>query len=121
MILEKSIISWRNGRLAKTVDNPSYSVWIPPPPFPFGRKLRRVCLWNTNAPGSNKAQIGYSYYKSQGHKFIDISVIWKGFISWVCMPDLYALSLNLLRIKSCGQGYFMLSTHRQTGHKLDAP
>ena len=31
----------------------------------------------------------------QGHKVIDLSVIWKGYISWVYMPSLKSLSLSL--------------------------
>ena len=44
----------------------------------------KVCLWNTGyAPSGNKVK--KSYYKlqglSQGHKVIDLGVIWKGVIS----------------------------------------
>ena len=39
--------------------------------------------------------------KGQGHKVIILGVIWKGFISWVCMP---LWRLYFLRFQSYGQG-----------------
>ena len=32
--------------------------------------------------------------QSQGHKIIDLGVILKGLISWVCMPNMMSLSLK---------------------------
>ena len=61
-----------------------------------------MCLWNTNAPSGNIVQIGYFKFKGhgQGHKVIDLGDIWKGFISWVWMPNMK----YLLWFKSYDQG-----------------
>ena len=40
-------------------------------------------LWNMNAHGGNKIQIGYFKYKD--HKL-------KRFINWVCVPNMQTLS-----------------------------
>ena len=58
------------------------------------RKLRCVCeiLHDLYAPGGNKGQ-------SQGHKVIDLDVIWKGIISGVCMPNLKSLSLAFQKLE----------------------
>ena len=60
----------------------------------------KMCLWNMNGPGGNKVQICYFYYKSQGqgYKVIDPGVIWKDFISWVCMPNMKSLSLTVQKL-----------------------
>ena len=61
----------------------------------------KVCLWNTGyAPSDNKVK--KSYYKlqgrSQGHKVIDLGVIWKGVFSGVCMPSMKSLSLTVKKL-----------------------
>ena len=47
-------------------------------------------------------QIGYFKFKGhgQGHKVIGLGDIWKGFISWVWMPNMK----SLLWLKSYDQG-----------------
>ena len=46
-------------------------------------------------PGSNKVRKSYFSMKGQSedHKVIGLDVIWKGIISWVCMPNMKSLSL----------------------------
>ena len=64
------------------------------------RKIK-VCLWNTEyAPGGNKVQKSYfkSKGQSQGHKVIDLGVIWKGIISGVCMPNMKFLPLMVQKL-----------------------
>ena len=61
----------------------------------------KVCLWNTDyAPGGNKVQKRYFQIKgqSQGHKVIDLGVIWKGIISGVFMPNMKFLSLTIQKL-----------------------
>ena len=58
-------------------------------------------MWNTDyAPGSNKVQKSFFERKgqSQGHKVIDLGVIWKGIISWVCMPNMKSLPLTVQKL-----------------------
>ena len=51
-------------------------------------------------PGGNKVQKAISSFKvkSQGHKVIDLDVIWKGVISGVCMPNMKSLSLTVQKL-----------------------
>ena len=44
------------------------------------------------------SKIDYFYGKghSQGHKVIDLGVIWKGFISWVYMPTMKSYGLKVM-------------------------
>ena len=77
----------------------------------------RMRLWNTNAPGGNKVQIDYFKYigHGQGDKVCDLGVIWKGFISWVCMIWRIAYGSNIMaKVK-------VFATNTQTGQKLDSP
>ena len=63
----------------------------------------KVCLWNTDyAPGGNKVQEKLFTEKgqSQGHKVIDLGVIWKGIISGVCIlevghPGIWSRDINI--------------------------
>ena len=48
---------------------------------------------------------------SQGHKVIDLGVILKGFISWVCMPYMKSLSLTVQKLYM--SKVRVVSTHRQ--------
>ena len=50
---------------------------------------------------------------------IDLGVIWKDFISWVCMPNMKSLSLTVQKIWPRLK-FFFLATDSQTGQKLDA-
>ena len=45
---------------------------------------------------NKKYQIGYFQYK--GRKVIDLGVIWKGFISGVCMPNMKCMSLTVQKL-----------------------
>ena len=35
----------------------------------------------------------------QGHKVIELDVIWKGFISWVYMPNMKSLSFQVQKLR----------------------
>ena len=48
----------------------------------------KMCLWNTNAPGGNSLKMAIFR-----NKVITVDVIWKGFISRVCMPNMTSLSV----------------------------
>ena len=49
-----------------------------------------MCLWNTSPPRRQQSPKSNFYIQgqSQGHKVIDLGVIWKGVISGLCMPNL---------------------------------
>ena len=51
-------------------------------------------------PHGNKVRKSYLYHKgqSQGNKVVDLSVIWKGIISGVCMPDMKSISLTVQKL-----------------------
>ena len=57
----------------------------------------KVCLWNTMPPAATESEKSYFYHEgqSQGHRVIDLGVIWKGIISWVSMPNMKPLSLRV--------------------------
>ena len=46
---------------------------------------------------SNKDQISYMY-DGQGHNVIDPDLIWKDFISSVCIPNMKSLSLTFQKL-----------------------
>ena len=61
----------------------------------------------------------------QGHKVVDLGVIWKGFISWVCMQIMKSLSFTVqklwLRLKFfLPQSHSKTESQSETGQKLDA-
>ena len=62
-----------------------------------------------------------SYFKpqgqSQGHKVIDLGVIWKGVISRVCMPNMKSLSLMVQKLKRRLKLTTDRQTNKQTGQK----
>ena len=67
----------------------------------FEDKKIKVCLWNTTVcPRQQQSQKSYSYLQgqSQGHKVIDLGVIWKRVISEVCMPNMKSLSLTVQKL-----------------------
>ena len=49
-------------------------------------------------PAATKSKICYFKYKGlcQGHTVIDLGVIWKGFIRWVCIPNMKSLYLKAI-------------------------
>ena len=89
--------------------------------------IKRVCWWNTNALGGDKVQNWIYQYKGhdQGNKVINLGVIWKGFISWVCIPNMKSVSLRVQqlwpRLKIFLARESDTQSHRQTGQKLNAP
>ena len=61
-------------------------------------KAKNTCvLRNSYVPCGNTVWKSYFREKgqSQGHKFIDFGIIWKGILSWVCMPNMKSLSPTL--------------------------
>ena len=54
-------------------------------------------------PVATKSKIGYFLYKDhgQGHKVVELVVIWKDLFIWICVPN---MNLYLSRFKSYGQG-----------------
>ena len=83
---------------------------------------KNMCLWNTNAPASNKVKISYLQYQYHGHNVNDICVIWKGFISWVYMPSIKTPSLAVRKFWSRLKGLFLAKKkidNTWTGQKLD--
>ena len=74
-------------------------------------EIKRVCLWTRIPLAAAKSKFAI-FSHGQGHKVIDVDVIWKGFISWVCMSNMKFLSFvqNILRSwKFCHR-----HTHRRT-------
>ena len=67
------------------------------------------------APDSKKVQKSYFKHiaQSQGHKAINLGVIWKGIISRVCIPNMKSLSLTVKQLKR----RLKLTTERQTDRK----
>ena len=62
-----------------------------------------VCETLQYAPGGNKVEKAIfslieDQGKSQGHKVIDLGVIWKGIMSGVCMPNMKSLSLTVQKL-----------------------
>ena len=65
-----------------------------------------VCETQQYAPSGNKVEEGifsflalYKYKgQSEGHKVIDLGVIWKGILSGVCMPNMKSLSLTVRKL-----------------------
>ena len=64
------------------------------------------------APDSNKVQKAIFYVN-----VIDPADIWKGIISWVCMPNMESLSLRVQKL----QPRFKFTTDKQTGQNQYAP
>ena len=52
------------------------------------------------APSGNIVWKSYFTHEvqSQDHKVIDLGAIWKGIISWVCMPNMKPLSLTVQKL-----------------------
>ena len=72
-----------------------------PPIIRSGGIKIKVCLWNNDyTPGGNNVQISYFKGKgqSQGHKVIDLGVIWKVIISGVFMPNMKSLLLTVQKL-----------------------
>ena len=80
-------------------------------------KIKWVCLWNRNAPGCNNVQ--YRLILSiKDRNVIDLGVIWKGFISWLCMPNMESLSFMFQKLWPILTFFATESNnHRQTGRK----
>ena len=78
----------------------------------------KLCLWNTDAPSGNKVQNGYFKNKGhgQGHKVIDLGVIWKGFISRVCMQNMKSLSLTVQKLWPRLKFLIKIAIFRTQGH-----
>ena len=52
-----------------------------------------MCLWNTMPPPAIKFKTFFQHKgHSLGHKFIDLGVIWKDVITWVCVTCMKSLS-----------------------------
>ena len=51
-------------------------------------------------PAATKSKKSYfnSKGQSQGHKVIDVGVIWKGIIIGVCMPNMKSLPLTVQKL-----------------------
>ena len=81
-------------------------------------------LWNTNAPGKNKVQIGYFKYKGhgQGHKVIDPGVTWEGSVVEHRCLNMKSLSLTAQKLlPRLSEFATDQQTHTQTGQKLHVP
>ena len=54
---------------------------------------RTRCVCETRMTQRQQSKLTFFQYKghSQGHKVVDLGVIWKAFISWACMPNMKAL------------------------------
>ena len=70
-------------------------------------------------PAARKSKLAIFLYKghSQGHKVIDLGVIWKGIISGLCMPNMKSRYLTAQKLWP----RLIFSTDRQTGQKLNTP
>ena len=74
----------------------------------------KVCLWNTMPPAATKSKkLFLASSQNQGHKVIDLGVIWKGVISGVCMPNIKSLSLTVQMLEP----RLKLTTDRQTNRQ----
>ena len=57
------------------------------------RKLK-VCSWKLYPRRQQSLKSYFFLGQSEGHKVIDLAVIWKGIIIWVFMPNMKPLSLT---------------------------
>ena len=79
---------------------------------------RWLCVCETRMPPvATKSKIGYIFSITVTIK--DLGVIWKGFISWVCMPYMKSVSLT---VQNLWPRLKFFATESQTDRqKLDAP
>ena len=47
----------------------------------------KMCLWITNVPGAAKSKLAIFSIEVMV-EVVEADVIWKGFFSWVCMPNI---------------------------------
>ena len=59
-----------------------------------------ISLWNTmpSVTSKSKTHIFWNKGQSQNQKVIDFGVIWKGIISWICMPNMKSPFLTIQKL-----------------------